>query len=248
MSLEPPLSPLTPEALNAIDSTPGHLPVPPDAMARKARFWDRIARRYAADPVADPAGYEATLLRVQGLLGAHQNVLELGCGTGSTALRLAPYAGQWLGTDISAGMITIAHEKLAATPVPQLRFALADAEAPAFGSGRWDVVTAFNLLHLVDDLEQTLNVALQALKPGGLFIAKTPCLREMNPVAAWLLPLALPLMRAIGAAPQVRFFNSAALEAALRQRGFDIEAVERHGRRGKDIRVFIVARKPLATC
>ena len=42
-----------------------------------------IARRYAADPVADPAGYEATLTRVQGLLGPQDNVLELGCGTGT---------------------------------------------------------------------------------------------------------------------------------------------------------------------
>ena len=35
------------------------------AFARKARFWDRIAREYAADQIADPARYEATLKRVQ---------------------------------------------------------------------------------------------------------------------------------------------------------------------------------------
>jgi len=141
-------------------------------------------------------------------------------------------------------MITIAREKLAATPMARLRFTVADAEDAAFGSGRWDMVTAFNLLHLVDDLEQTLTVVRQALKPCGLFIAKTPCLRDMNPLAAWLLPLALPLLRAIGLAPRVHFFDAATLEAALRQQGFAIEAVERHGQRGKDIRVFIVARKP----
>jgi XRE family aerobic/anaerobic benzoate catabolism transcriptional regulator len=33
--------------------------------ARKTRFWDRIAVRYAADPIADTAGYEATLRRVR---------------------------------------------------------------------------------------------------------------------------------------------------------------------------------------
>lgn len=49
--------------------------------ARKARFWDRIARKYAADPIADMPGYEATLRRVQGLLSAEMNVLEIGCGS-----------------------------------------------------------------------------------------------------------------------------------------------------------------------
>jgi ubiquinone/menaquinone biosynthesis C-methylase UbiE len=63
------------------------------AAARKARFWDRIARKYAADPIADMAGYEATLQRVQGLLSTEQDVLEIGCGTGTTALRLAPSPG-----------------------------------------------------------------------------------------------------------------------------------------------------------
>jgi hypothetical protein len=48
------------------------------AAVRKARFWDRIARQYAADPIADPAGYEATLARVQGLLSVEHDVLEIG--------------------------------------------------------------------------------------------------------------------------------------------------------------------------
>ena len=64
---------------------------------------------------------------------------------------------------------------------------------------------------------------------------------EMNP----LVPrLALPLMRAIGKAPHVLCFDGNALQAAIVRQGLEILAVERHGTRGKDIRVFIVARKP----
>ena len=54
-----------------------HPPPPGAAAARKALFWDRIAPKYAADPIADMAGYEATLQRVQGLLSAGQEVLDL---------------------------------------------------------------------------------------------------------------------------------------------------------------------------
>lgn len=230
-----PSSSITPPGLDAA-------PSPTSAsVARKAVFWDRIARKYAADPIADMAGYEATLRRVQALLNNGQDVLEIGCGTGTTALRLAPFTRQLLATDVSAGMIAIAREKLVAQVVPQLRFAVADADAPGLGQSTYDVVLAFNLLHLASDLDQTLALAAQALRPGGLLISKTPCIAEMNP----LIPhLALPLMRAIGKAPQVLCFNAQQLESAMVRQGMEVVSVERHGTRGKDIRVFIVARKP----
>ena len=100
--------------------------------------------------------------------------------------------------------------------MPKLGFALADADAPGQGQGAYDVVLAFSMLHLVEDLDHALKLLVQALRPGGLLISKTPCINEMNP----LIPrLALPLMQAIGKAPQVLCFDAAALQAALHQDG-----------------------------
>ena len=126
------------------------------AAASKARFWDRVARKYASDPIADLAGYEGTLRRVQALLSPDHEVLEIGCGTGSTALRLAAGTRRLVATDVSAEMVAIAREKLAADPLPQLEFRVADADAPVSGPAAWDAVLAFNLLHLVTDLPQAL--------------------------------------------------------------------------------------------
>lgn len=213
----------------------------PAAMADKARFWNRIARKYANDPIADLAGYERTLQRVQALLSTEHEVLEIGCGTGTTALRLAPATRRLVATDVSEQMIAIAGEKLASHTLPQLHFRLADADALVAEQGAYDAVLAFNLLHLVTDLPQALSSAINALKPGGLLISKTPCLNEMNP----LIPkLALPLLRAIGKAPPVLCFDAHQLQAAMTAQGLQILAVERHGSKGKDWRVFIVARKP----
>lgn len=226
-------------------SRPPHPQPPPSgppAAPAKARFWDRTARQYAASPIADPAGYEATLRRVQGLLSPGQSVLEIGCGTGTTALRLAGHTRQLLATDVSAGMIAIAREKLAAQPLPQLRFEVADAEAPAAAPARHDTVLAFNLLHLVEDLDAALAAIVATLKPGGRLISKTPCLAEMHPLVPRLL---VPLLRAVGRAPAVRVFDAAQLQHAMSRHGLAIEAIERHGTLRKDIRVFIVARKPL---
>lgn len=139
-----------------------------------------------------------------------------------------------------AGMVDIARAKLASRHVAQLSFAVADADATDFGLEAYDAVLAFNLLHLVDDLDRALAVAVRSLKPGGLFISKTPCMSEMNPLVPRLV---LPLMRAIGKAPHVLCFDAARLQAAITAQGFEILSVERHGTRGKDFRVFIVARK-----
>ena len=58
-------------------------------------------------------------------------VLEIGCGTGSIAIRLAPHAGEWTATDFSPEMLRIARAK----PAPKnLRFVLADAGS-AFDGG-----------------------------------------------------------------------------------------------------------------
>lgn len=211
---------------------------PPSA---QARFWDRIARKYARDPIADPAGYEKTVQRVIGLLSPTHSVLEIGCGTGTTALRLAPHAGRLLATDVSPEMIAIARERLHAQPTAGLRFAVADADLAAFDTARYDRVLAFNLLHLLADLDQALAAIAQALRPGGLFISKTPCIAEMSPL---ITHLAVPLMRALGKAPPLLRFDEVQLHAAMQRAGLDVIAAERHGTRGKDVRAFVVARKP----
>ena len=168
-------------------------------------------------------------------------LLEIGCGTGTTALRLAPATRRLVATDVAEQMIAIAGGKLASQPIPQLEFQLADAEVLVAEQGTYDAVLAFNLLHLVADLPQALSSAINALKPGGLLISKTPCLNEMNP----LIPkLALPLLRAIDKAPPVLCFDARQLQAAMTQQGLEILSVERHGSKSKDWRVFIVARKP----
>ena len=128
-----------------------------------------------------------------------------------------------------------------ADPLPQLRFAVADADMPMAGVEVYDAVLAFNVLHLVADLDRTLELAVQALRPGGLLISKTACLLEMNPL---IHRLAVPVMQAIGKAPHVLSFDAATLQSAIVRQGMHIVSVERHGTGRKDFRVFIVARKP----
>ena len=208
-------------------------------VSKSARFWDRAARKYSADPIADEAGYERSVARTSEFMQATSEVFEFGCGTGTTALKLAPHCAHLLATDISAEMIAIAREKAAGESLGNVTF-----EVGVINDDRWrhkafDLVLGFNILHLLEDRRPALEALHSLLKPGGLFISKTPCLTEMG----FAIRLAVPLMQAIGKAPHVDFFSETTLINEITQAGFEIVASERHGTRGKDVRAFIVARK-----
>lgn len=204
-----------------------------------ARFWNRTSRKYARGAIADPAGYERTLDRTKALLRADDRVLELGCGTGTTALRLAGHVQHYLATDISEGMIAIAKEKHSANPMPALAFRTATAESLAAERIKTNAVLGLNYLHLIRDLPGTLRCIHAVLERDGLFISKTPCVRDMNPLIRYVLPA----MRIVGMAPYAGVFAAGELGTFISAAGFEILAVENHATKGDDNRPFIVARK-----
>lgn len=204
-----------------------------------ARFWDRAARKYAADPIKDMTGYERSLDRMRHYLMSTDLVLEFGCGTGTTALKLAPSVEHILASDISGEMIAIAQEKAAAQGCLNVTFHVDSPEPTGWPAQAFDVAYGMNVLHLAPRRAAVLMAVRRALKPGGIFISKTPCLKEMNP----MIRLAVPVMRWLGKAPYVAFLSADELERDMQAAGFDIIETARHGSSGKDFRPFIVARR-----
>ena len=201
-----------------------------------AAFWNKAAPKDAKDAIGDMPAYEETLDRMREILQPHHRVLELGCGTGSTALELADSVDRYIGTDVASKMVKIAKGKLTEQSPQNLSFAVQDAGVMTSGSN--DVVLALNLLHLLPDLENTLAEIYKALPSGGLLISKTGLLKD----GLWLLPLVIPLMRTIGKAPFVRSLSEESLIGLLENAGFKV--TEKLVQGGMVPRVFIVAQKP----
>ena len=211
-------------------------------MIGSAAFWNRHATGYAARNFGNPAAYEATLSRVRAHLSPGDNVLELGCGTGTTALRLADTGARIEPWDHASAMIALAQAKPEAAAAADVTFHAGEIEA-AIARGPFDAVLAFNLLHLLDDLDATLADIHGALRPGGLILSKTICKPDRGgPVLYHLLRACLPLLQRLGKAPAMRLRRVSALEAAVRHAGFEI--IETGNYPDAPPRRFIVARKP----
>jgi ubiquinone/menaquinone biosynthesis C-methylase UbiE len=206
----------------------------------RSAFWDRVARRYEKMPVRNPASYETTLDRVRAHLGPEDHVLELGCGTGSTALLLAPSVAHYTAADISAEMIAIAREKQAKAEIENVVFHISELDDGSLPMEPLDAVLAFNVLHLFPDRPAIFAEVLRRLRPGGLFISKTPCLggryRVLQPLVASL--------RFFGKAPKLAFLKPASLQQEVTDAGFEI--IEHGDYPARPPSRFIVAKKRFA--
>lgn len=90
-------------------------------MSNEARFWDKHAASNALRPVADQKTYEKKVELTRSYFHDDFDVRELGCGTGSTALVLAPHVRHILATNTSPAMIDIARGKAEAGQIESTR-------------------------------------------------------------------------------------------------------------------------------
>lgn len=192
-------------------------------MTNEAAFWDGIAARYAKSPIRDMDAYEYTLGRTRSHLGGDDSVLELGCGTGSTALLLADGVRRIVASDLSPKMIEIGREKARQKGTSNVEFVVADVSDPKLAGTPFDAVLALNLLHLIPDLPRALADIHGLIRPGGLFISKSVCRPDRAlPLKLRLMTWALPILQMLGKAPYVNLMRISELEAQVTAAGFEI--------------------------
>ncbi len=142
--------------------------------------WTRYLRDFHA---ADPGVTEAVLSRA--MAGDHtpyrwlcravsmeaKRVLDVACGNGAVARRLADDEHWVVGIDLSAA-------ELASAPRPAVR---ADASRMPFPDGVFDVVTCSMGLAIAQPLTVVLAEIARVLRPGGVLAATVPAVRPVRP-------------------------------------------------------------------
>ena len=205
-------------------------------MDREAKFWDKVADRYSRRPISDEATYTRKLEVTRDYLQSDMDVLEIGCGTGTTAIAHAPYVKHILATDLSPRMIEIATEKARAAGIDTVTFAASSVDALDVPDASIDVVMAHNVLHLLEDRDRAIVDVCRLLKPGGAFVTSTACLGDM----VFLLRLLVPVGRFLRLFPLVKSFSVAELRDSFERAGFDIDY---EWQPKKNAAVFIICRK-----
>lgn len=200
-------------------------------------FWNKISTKYATDPVKDLASYEMTLMRTRRYISTESKIIEFGAGTGSTAILLSPDVNAILCSDFSSAMIEIAKDKIAVSNTKNVECVVGSFDLIAQHDLYFDAAVAFNLLHLLSEIEVPIARVHKHLKPGGYFITKTAVLADLT---IFLKPV-IGLMRLLGKAPYVNFISADQLEKMMIAAGFEI--VESGRIPDKSSNHFIVARK-----
>ncbi len=191
---------------------------PPGRPMKKSEwFWDWRARKYDEQAQEDEAHTRA-VERFSKYLKADDTVLDYACGTGVVTFKIAADVKEVHAIDISAGMIDLAKERASESQVTNVHFARKTIFDEGLGSGSYDVILAFNILHLLEDARQAVKRISELLKPGGLMVSVTPCLGEAGVVLRTLLPLTSK----VGILSYLRTFRIADVNDLMHDGGFEI--------------------------
>jgi ubiquinone/menaquinone biosynthesis C-methylase UbiE len=134
------------------------------------RHWDR-----RADTFDEESGHglfseeqrEAWHLLLSRLVGrAPQRALDVGCGTGFLALRLAELGHTVAGVDLSQQMIEQARAKAKQAGLP-IEFRVGDAVELDSADQTYDLVVARHVIWNLPDPERAVAEWLRVLRPGG---------------------------------------------------------------------------------
>jgi ubiquinone/menaquinone biosynthesis C-methylase UbiE len=138
-------------------------------------FWDRVGRR-----------------TINGLgLPMGAKVLDVGCGTGASALPAADAVGKngsVLGVDLASRLLERARAKALAAGLENVEFRVGDMTALGHPDGSFDAVVSVFSVFFVPDMEGLVRELWRMVRPGGKLALTTWGPRMFGPAySRWLV-------------------------------------------------------------
>ena len=207
-------------------------------MHKHQKFWDRIAGTYAKQPIKNQSAFKSMVANIREHVSESDRVFDFGCGTGTYSIEIADKVNFIDAADISKKMLEIATQRAHSRGITNINFQHLDIFDIKLESGSFNVVLAFNILHLQQDLNKVLQRIYELLTPGGLLISKTVCAGEQFSLLTFLMK---PISK-LGILPHVNCFTIDELQSAIRRNHLEILKTEKNYKGSMEY--FVVARKP----
>jgi 2-polyprenyl-3-methyl-5-hydroxy-6-metoxy-1,4-benzoquinol methylase len=191
------------------------------AMSKSEKFWDRAANTYDQEEKKDGFTMLKIIEKTKKYLNNSDVVLDYGCGTGTLDIEIAGDVKEIRAIDISSKMLDIAQRKTVECKIENINYIQATIYDERLKRESFDVITAFTILHLVENMLNVIKRINDLLTPGGLLISATPCMGEKK-----LTSVLLSLGGKIGLVPNINSFKYPELENLITNSNFKIVDTE----------------------
>lgn len=190
-------------------------------------FWDSSAGNYDKSEERFETIHRKSRENARRHLKVGDIVLDYGCGTGTTACELSNQVKQIQAIDISSRMIELAKEKSEAANIENVSFAQGDIFDDGYEGETFDAILAFNMLHTVPNPQEVMKRMHELLKPEGLVITVTPCLRDKLSFLVGMQIKLVQILCGVGIIPiPIRRLKSTDLDDLVANGNFQITDTE----------------------
>ncbi len=150
--------------------------------SEKRGIFGRDARFDALRIASTPSVSRFYTDLVRPYIASSDKVLDFGCGPGSFLVPIAPYCAQIVGLDISHSFVTECQRTIEALNITNASSIYIQPDEIPFRDSTFDALILVDVIHHLEQPEQSLQEAMRVLKPGGRVFILEP--NKLNPILA----------------------------------------------------------------
>jgi ubiquinone/menaquinone biosynthesis C-methylase UbiE len=205
-------------------------------MANTAFFWKLIHKPYVRGAIGNEAYYQQKLQLTQERLQNDWDLLEIGCGSGNTALAHAPFVKTVTATDFCAQMMDHGKTRAQDEQIDNIEFqTISLADLPV--EQTYDAVLMLSVVHLIPDWKAAIAKAARLTRPGGIYVTSTVTIKDQS----MMMRIVGHVVNILPVLPSLKSISRTQLVQQMETNGLSVEVNEHPT--GADSS-FIIARKP----